>query len=81
MDASAWAGIGLSVFAVVVAIVVPLGIERARWPDLRVDKADDANARHLTPQARFVHVRVTNLHFRTRGQNSRFPPVGPLPRD
>lgn len=61
MDTAAWIGLVISFLAVLVAIVVPLAIERTKWPELRLDKADDANARHLTPVARFVHVRVTNL--------------------
>lgn len=60
MDAATWAGLAISFLAVVVAIGLPLLIERAKWPELRLDKADDSNARHLSPVARFVHVRVTN---------------------
>jgi hypothetical protein len=60
MDAAAWIGLVISFLAVIVAIVVPLAIERARRPDLHVDKAHDANARHLNPVARIVHVQVTN---------------------
>lgn len=61
MDTETWVGLMISFLAVLVAIVVPLVIERAKWPELRLGKADDANARHLSPVARFVHIRVTNL--------------------
>jgi hypothetical protein len=61
MDAATWISLAISFLAVLVAIIVPLAIERTKWPELRLDKADDANARHLNPVARFVHVRVTNL--------------------
>jgi hypothetical protein len=60
MDVEEWISLVVSFVAVLVAIGVPLGIERAKWPELRVEKAEDANARHLTPVARIVHVRVTN---------------------
>jgi hypothetical protein len=60
MDTAAWISLAISFLAVGVAIVVPLAIERARRPDLQVGKADDGNARHLAPPARFVHARVTN---------------------
>ena len=60
MDAAAWIGLVISVLAVLVAIGVPLAIERAKWPELRVDEAEDANMRHLHPVGRIVHVRVTN---------------------
>ncbi len=64
MDAATWIGLTISFLAVIVAVVLPLLIERAKWPELRLGRADDANARHLSPVARFVHVRVTNQPLR-----------------
>jgi hypothetical protein len=52
--------VGVAVLGVLCAIAIPIMIEAKKRPTLRIERADDANARNRTPRFRIVHVRVVN---------------------
>jgi hypothetical protein len=67
-DALGVVGAGLGLLGVILALAVPIGIELARRPVLRIERADDANS--PDPCWRIVHVRVINEPL--RGWRGRF---------